>query len=171
MNKERTLSVSASFALLLCLVGVAPCFAQQERGRTLPRVWVLATGGTIAGTGASSTDLSNYRSGTVLGEDLVRAVPEIRKHADVKVEQIVNIASYDMTLDNWMTLAKRINQIVTDDPTVGLLLPPMVWGTQFKYTNDAMLMVLASRRYEPEDYIRDYDQFLVERAALERTPP
>ena len=118
MNTEQTLSVSASFALLLCLVGAGPCFAQQERGKALPRVWVLATGGTIAGTGASSTDLSNYRSGTVLGEDLVRAVPEIRKHADVKVEQIVNIASYDMTLDNWMTLAKRINQIVTDDPTV-----------------------------------------------------
>ena len=118
MSTEQTFSVSASFALLLFLVGAGPCFAQQERGKALPRVWVLATGGTIAGTGASSTDLSNYRSGTVLGEDLVRAVPEIRKHADVKVEQIVNIASYDMTLDNWMTLAKRINQIVTDDPTV-----------------------------------------------------
>ena len=118
MNTEQSFSVSASLALLLCLVGAGPCFAQQERGKALPRVWVLATGGTIAGTGASSTDLSNYRSGTVLGEDLVRAVPEIRKHADVRVEQIVNIASYDMTLDNWMTLAKRINQIVTDDPTV-----------------------------------------------------
>ena len=111
-------SVSASFALLLCLLGAGPCFAQQERGKALPRVWVLATGGAIAGTGASSTDLSNYRCGTVLGEDLVRAVPEIRKHADVKVEQIVNIAIYDMTLDNWATLAKRIDQILTDDPTV-----------------------------------------------------
>ncbi len=48
----------------------------------------------------------------------MRAVPEIRKHADVKVEQIVNIAIYDMTLDNWATLAKRIDQILTDDPTV-----------------------------------------------------
>jgi L-asparaginase len=91
MNTEQPFSVSASFALLLRLVDAGPCFAQQERGKALPRVWVLATGGTIAGTGASSTDLSNYRSGTVLGEDLVRAVPEIRKHADVKVEQIVNI--------------------------------------------------------------------------------
>ena len=47
-----------------------------------------------------------------------RAVPEIRACRNVKVEQIVNIASYDMTLDNWMTLAKRINQIFTDDPNV-----------------------------------------------------
>jgi UDP-2-acetamido-3-amino-2,3-dideoxy-glucuronate N-acetyltransferase len=62
-------------------------------------------------------------------------------------------------------------EVVLDDPTVGLLLPPMVWGTQFKYTDDAMLMVFASRRYEPEDYIRDYDQFLSERAAWERTSP
>src|SRR5262245_49773746 len=100
MNTKHTLSVGASIALLLCLVGAEPCFAQQERGKPLPRVRVLATGGTIAGRGASSTDLSNYRSGTLLGEDLVRAVPEIRKYADVTVEQIVNMASYDMTLDN-----------------------------------------------------------------------
>jgi L-asparaginase/Glu-tRNA(Gln) amidotransferase subunit D len=59
MNTEQPFSVSASFALLLRLVDAGPCFAQQERGKALPRVWVLATGGTIAGTGASSTDLSN----------------------------------------------------------------------------------------------------------------
>ena len=54
----------------------------------------------------------------MLGEDLVRAVPQIRQHADVRVEQILNIASYDMTLDNWTTLANRINGIFADDPTV-----------------------------------------------------
>lgn len=114
MNTEGLLSVGVRFALLLCLMGPNLAGAQQERGKLLPRVWVLATGGTIAGTGASSTDLSNYRSGALLGEELVRAVQKIKRHADVKVEQIVNIASYDLTLDNWTTLANRINQIVTD---------------------------------------------------------
>jgi UDP-2-acetamido-3-amino-2,3-dideoxy-glucuronate N-acetyltransferase len=58
---------------------------------------------------------------------------------------------------------RRRQEITLDDPTTGLYLPPMVWGTEYKYTPDALLMVFASRPYEAEDYIRDYDQFLVER--------
>jgi UDP-2-acetamido-3-amino-2,3-dideoxy-glucuronate N-acetyltransferase len=51
-------------------------------------------------------------------------------------------------------------EVTLDDPDIGLYLPPMVWGTQYRYTADALLLVLASRPYEPEDYIRDYDEFL-----------
>ncbi|HMF40924.1 MAG TPA: WxcM-like domain-containing protein [Polyangia bacterium] len=58
-------------------------------------------------------------------------------------------------------------EFLLDDPTIGLLLPAMVWGTQYRYTPDAMLLVFASRAYEPEDYIRDYDQFLTERKKFE----
>jgi hypothetical protein len=36
----------------------------------------------------------------------------------------------------------------------------MVWASQFKYSADAVLLVLASHRYDPDDYIRDYDDFL-----------
>jgi UDP-2-acetamido-3-amino-2,3-dideoxy-glucuronate N-acetyltransferase len=43
---------------------------------------------------------------------------------------------------------------------MGLYLPPLVWGIQYKFTPDAVLMVLASDTYQAEDYIRDYDQFL-----------
>jgi acetyltransferase-like isoleucine patch superfamily enzyme/dTDP-4-dehydrorhamnose 3,5-epimerase-like enzyme len=60
---------------------------------------------------------------------------------------------------------ERRQDVVLDDPTVALHVPPMVWGTQYKYSNDAVLMVFASRVYEPDDYIRDYDQFLAELAA------
>lgn len=106
---------------LFALVGLActrPCLAGQGRETARPRVWVLATGGTIAAKGTSPTDLTNYRSGTLLGEELIRAVPEIKNYADVKVEQVLNVASYDLTLDNWKTIAGRVNQIVVDDPTV-----------------------------------------------------
>lgn len=58
-----------------------------------------------------------------------------------------------------------------DSPTTGLLLPAMVWGTQYRYTRDAMLLVFASRGYEPDDYIRDYDQFLIERKRYEEARP
>lgn len=49
-----------------------------------------------------------------------------------------------------------------DGPTIGVHLPPMVWGSQYKHSPGAVLLVLASEYYEPDDYIRDYQQFLDE---------
>lgn len=58
------------------------------------------------------------------------------------------------------------DEVSLDGPIHGLHMPPMVWGTQYKYTRDAMLLVLASHAYDADDYIRDYDEFqrLVKRA-------
>ena len=56
---------------------------------------------------------------------------------------------------------KRRQEIVLDRPNKGIHIPPMVWGIQYKYSRDAVLLVFASEYYEPEDYIRDYDQFLI----------
>ena len=50
-------------------------------------------------------------------------------------------------------------EIVLDAPDLGLHVPPMIWGTQSRYSADAMLLVFASRRYEPGDYVRDYGRF------------
>jgi acetyltransferase-like isoleucine patch superfamily enzyme len=49
-----------------------------------------------------------------------------------------------------------------DRPNLGLHLPPLVWGTQYKHTPDAVLLVFASEPYDPDDYIRDYARFLEE---------
>jgi serine acetyltransferase/dTDP-4-dehydrorhamnose 3,5-epimerase-like enzyme len=43
---------------------------------------------------------------------------------------------------------------------VGLHIPPMIWSTQWRYSRDAVLLVLASHPYDPADYIRDYEEFL-----------
>ena len=59
-----------------------------------------------------------YRSGALLGEDLVAAVPEIKGVADVRVEQIANVSSTDITVAHWLTLASRINAIFDGDPDV-----------------------------------------------------
>jgi len=109
---------SVLLAVCLLFANVALGFAQEVRGATLPTVWVLATGGTIAAVGASATDLSNYKPGVLPGEELVRAVPQIKQVANVKVEQVVNIGSYDITLKDWVTLANRINQIFSSEPNV-----------------------------------------------------
>jgi hypothetical protein len=41
-------------------------------------------------------------------------------------------------------------------------MPAMIWGTQYLYSPDAVLLVFASRPYEAEDYLRTYDEFLAE---------
>lgn len=46
-----------------------------------------------------------------------------------------------------------------EGPEVGIYLPPMTWGIQYKYSNDAILLVFASDYYDNGDYIRDYDEF------------
>lgn len=51
-------------------------------------------------------------------------------------------------------------EIMLDTPTQGLYVPPMVWATQYRYTGDAVLLVLASDVYDPEDYVRSYEEFL-----------
>lgn len=104
--------------LAFAFTGPAVGSAQKARSKELPLVWVLSTGGTIAGRGASSTSLTEYKAGSLLGEELVSAVPEIKQFANVRVEQIINVGSPDITLHNWMTLANRINGIFSNDPKV-----------------------------------------------------
>jgi UDP-2-acetamido-3-amino-2,3-dideoxy-glucuronate N-acetyltransferase len=50
-------------------------------------------------------------------------------------------------------------EYVLDKPNLGLYMPSMIWGTQYKYSPGAVLLVLASLPYDPADYIRDYSTF------------
>lgn len=57
-------------------------------------------------------------------------------------------------------------QVRLDRPDLGLYMPAMTWGTQYKYSPDAVLAVFASLPYDADDYIREYDEF---REAITRT--
>jgi L-asparaginase len=94
------------------------CWAQQAGNTDLPLVWVLSTGGTIAGAGASSTNVQEYKGGTILGEDLINAVPEIKQFANVKVQQITNVGSPRLKLEDLLKLANGINGIFASDSSV-----------------------------------------------------
>jgi UDP-2-acetamido-3-amino-2,3-dideoxy-glucuronate N-acetyltransferase len=52
------------------------------------------------------------------------------------------------------------DEVTLDSPTIGVHVPPMVWRVHYKYSADAMLLVLASDLYRADDYIRDYDEFI-----------
>ena len=55
---------------------------------------------------------------------------------------------------------KRRAEILLDKPNLGLYVPAMVWAIEYKYSSDAVLMVLTSEVYDSSDYIRDYATFL-----------
>jgi L-asparaginase len=92
---------------LLTLGFVTGALAQA----TLPRVRVLATGGTIAGAQASATSY-DYQSGAYDVNTLISAVPNLDKLAAITGEQVANIGSQDMNDDVWLKLAKRLNEVL-----------------------------------------------------------
>ena len=51
-------------------------------------------------------------------------------------------------------------QVCLEQPNIGLYIPPIVWGTQFQYSFDAVLGAFASLPYDPDDYIREYENYL-----------
>ncbi len=86
-----------------------------------PRIRIIATGGTIAGSGETSTS-SGYTAGQVGVQTLMDAVPQIHDIAEVSGEQLVNIGSQDMTDQIWLQLAKRINQLLCEEGYDGVLV-------------------------------------------------
>ncbi len=115
---RKFVSFFTAVVLAASLSGMTAGWAQEAGNKDLPLVWVLSTGGTIAGAGASSTNLAEYKGGTFLGQELVNAVPEIKQYANVKVEQIINVRSPDVKLENLRKLANGINTIFAKDPNV-----------------------------------------------------
>jgi L-asparaginase len=87
----------------------------------LPSIRVLATGGTIAGAQASATDYG-YKSGAYDVNSLLGAVPNLGKLAVIKGEQVANIGSQDMNDEVWLKLAKRVNAVLADPGTDGVLI-------------------------------------------------
>jgi UDP-2-acetamido-3-amino-2,3-dideoxy-glucuronate N-acetyltransferase len=61
-----------------------------------------------------------------------------------------------------ITDGRDSDEVVLDEPTVGLYLPPMLWATQTGYEPSTVLLVLCSEKYDPDDYIRDFDQYVAE---------
>ena len=87
----------------------------------LPRVIILATGGTIAGVGASA-DRAGYEAGKIPVDQLVGAIPTVKKIATITGEQISSVGSQDMTIDIWKKLAVRINEIIAKKEADGIVV-------------------------------------------------
>ena len=87
-----------NFLKRFCVLSVMMLVAVAMMAQELPKVYILATGGTIAGSGSSATK-SNYSAGQVAIGTLLDAVPAINDVAYIEGEQVVNIGSQDMSDD------------------------------------------------------------------------
>ncbi|HUM00680.1 MAG TPA: type II asparaginase [Thermoanaerobaculia bacterium] len=114
MSAKRIVSVTLFLLLVLATPGA---FAQAA----LPTVVVLATGGTIAGAAASDVQ-AGYTSGQVGVEQLLAAVPQAKKLANLRGEQISNIGSQDMNDEVWLKLARRVNELVAMPDVAGVVI-------------------------------------------------
>jgi len=118
MSKRLSLLLVLALALLIA----APSGAQTAAaGAKLPNVVVLATGGTIAGAAASDVQ-AGYTSGQVGVEQLLAAVPQAKKLANLRGEQISNIGSQDMNDEVWLKLARRINELTAMPDVAGIVI-------------------------------------------------
>ncbi|MGN8462147.1 type II asparaginase [Helicobacter pylori] len=101
--------------LLFCLKG-------QVMAQNLPTIALLATGGTIAGSGASAS-LGSYKSGELGIKELLKAIPNhLIKIARIQGEQISNSGSQDMNEEVWFKLAQRVQKLLNDSRIQGVVI-------------------------------------------------
>ncbi|HRN53605.1 MAG TPA: asparaginase, partial [Gemmatimonadaceae bacterium] len=89
---------------------------------TLPKVLLIATGGTIAGVQQAPGTLGAYRAGTLTAEQIIASVPELARHARVETEQFSNVASTLITPEQWIGLSRRINEALQRPDLAGVVV-------------------------------------------------
>src|SRR5258706_6348809 len=94
-----------SVPIFLALALAAGVLQAQDK---LPLIKVVATGGTIA----------NTPSGRLHAGEVAEAIPQLKQVARLEVEEVIRVGSSSITLENWLTLARRINEILAREPEV-----------------------------------------------------
>ena len=81
------------------------------------------------------------------------------EHAHKKCRQFLFCVSGSLSLV--VDDGTHREEVLLERPNVGVYIPPMVWATQYQFAGNAVALVFASEDYDPDDYIRDYDSFLL----------
>ncbi len=107
----------ARFTLIAAgFLAAFPAFADK------PNVVILATGGTIAGAGAEATNSATYQAAKVPVDKLIAGVPELSKVAQVRGEQVFQIASESFTNEHLVTLGKRVAALAKQGDVDGIVV-------------------------------------------------
>ncbi|KAE9642356.1 asparaginase [Pseudomonas sp. PB103] len=113
--------VPGALALLL-LLPTALQAKEVETQTKLANVVVLATGGTIAGAGASAANSATYQAAKIGVEQLIAGIPELSKLANVRGEQVMQIASESITNDNLLQLGRRVAELADSKDVDGIVI-------------------------------------------------
>ena len=113
--------IPGALALLL-LLPTALQAKEVETQTKLANVVVLATGGTIAGAGASAANSATYQAAKVGIEQLIAGIPELSKLANVRGEQVMQIASESITNDNLLQLGRRVSELADSKDVDGIVI-------------------------------------------------
>ena len=110
------------FDQMLGGLALALCATVASAQAAKPNVVILATGGTIAGAGASAINSATYAAAKVGVEKLIAGLPELAAVANVKGEQVFQVASESLTNDNLLTLAKRVSALSKQADVDGIVI-------------------------------------------------
>ena len=113
--------IPGALALLL-LLPTALQAKEVETQQKLANVVILATGGTIAGAGASAANSATYQAAKVGIEQLIAGVPELSQLANVRGEQVMQIASESITNDNLLQLGRRVAELADSKDVDGIVI-------------------------------------------------
>lgn len=104
-------------AVLATLLASGVALAQSK-----PNVVILATGGTIAGAGAEATNSATYQAAKVPVDKLIAGIPELSKVANVRGEQVFQIASESFKNEDLITLGKRVSALLKQKDVDGVVI-------------------------------------------------
>lgn len=102
------MTIASLFARTVTLTAALLIWTATAAAQTAPHVHLVATGGTI----------SNRDGGRLSAEELAKSMPGLERHASLTYEQFANVASSQLTLDQWLRLARRINELFADDTSL-----------------------------------------------------
>ncbi|GAA5178125.1 asparaginase [Niveibacterium umoris] len=88
----------------------------------MPNLLLVATGGTIAGSAAESTDTSRYRAGALSADTLLAALPEAAALGHISAEQVFALDSKDMQPQHWLTLATLLRDRIAKPEIDGIVI-------------------------------------------------
>jgi len=110
--------------VIRCLVSIAAALAVSGASvaQTKPNVVILATGGTIAGAGADVTNSATYQAAKVPVDKLIAGIPQLANVANVRGEQVFQVASESFKNDNLITLGKRISALLKRSDVDGVVV-------------------------------------------------
>ncbi len=109
-------------AKLMAGLGLAAMASLAMAQAAKPNVVILATGGTIAGAGASALNSATYAAAKVGVDKLIAGLPELATVANVRGEQVFQVASESLTNDNLLTLAKRVSALAKQADVDGIVI-------------------------------------------------